>query len=215
MPTDNSRDFIKDGSYMDNIIAYPIGDSLYLNLTNRCTNACTFCVRTTTDSGMGYDLWIDREPTVDEMVADIKLKGIENYKELVLCGYGEPTERFDDMIEVVRQIKEYCPIRVRLNTNGHANLIAGEDVTSRMKGMIDIISISLNAPDGKKYNEICVCQYGEDGFYGMLDFAKKAKEYVPEVVFSVVDVMEEADIEKCRQIAADIGVNFRVRELIK
>ncbi len=198
-----------------NIIAYPIGDSLYLNLTNRCTNACTFCVRTTTDAGMGYDLWIDKEPTVEEMVADIKAKGVENYKELVLCGYGEPTERFDDMIEVVRQIKEYAPVKVRLNTNGHANLIAGEDVTPKMKNMIDIVSISLNAPNAKKYNEICACQYGEDGFYGMLDFAKRAKAYVPEVVLSIVDVMDDGDKDTCRRIADEIGVKLRVRELIK
>ena len=199
---------------MSNIIAYPIGDSLYLNLTNRCTNACTFCVRTTTDGGMGYDLWIDKEPTVEEMVDDIKQKGVEGYKELVLCGYGEPTERYDDMLSVVKQIKEYCPVKVRLNTNGHANLIAGEDVTAKMEGLIDIVSISLNAPDAKRYNEICQCQYGEEGFYAMLDFAKKAKNFVPRVIFSVVDVMDKDDIEKCRQIARDIGVEFRVREFI-
>lgn len=198
-----------------NIIAYPIGDSLYLNLTNRCTNACTFCVRTTTDEGMGYDLWIDKEPTVGEMIEDIKAKHVENYRELVLCGYGEPTERFDDMLEVVRQIKEYAPVKVRLNTNGHANLIAGKDVTYRMEGLIDIVSISLNAPDAKKYNEICVCQYGEDGFYGMLDFAKRAKAYVPEVVLSIVDVMSDADKEQCKRIADEIGVKLRIRELIK
>lgn len=198
-----------------NIIAYPIGDSLYLNLTNRCTNACTFCVRTTTDEGMGYDLWIDKEPTVEEMVEDIKAKKIENYKELVLCGYGEPTERFDDMMEVVARIKNEYNVKVRLNTNGHANLIAQRDVTGKMAGLIDIVSISLNAPDAKKYNEICVCQYGEEGFYAMLDFAKKAKEHVDEVVLSVVDVMDKADIEKCGKIAEDLGVKFRVRELIK
>lgn len=200
---------------MNNIIAYPIGDSLYLNLTNRCTNACTFCVRTTTDDAMGYDLWIDKEPTVDEMVADIKAKGVENYKELVLCGYGEPTERYDDMLDVVKQIKAYCPIKVRLNTNGHANLIAGCDVAHKMEGLIEIVSISLNAPDARRYNEICQCQYGEDGFYGMLEFAKSAKAYVPQVVLSVVDVMEKEDIDKCRAIAENIGVGFRVRELIK
>lgn len=197
-----------------NIIAYPIGDSLYLNLTNRCTNACSFCVRTTTEGGMGYDLWIDREPTVSEMVEDIKEKGVEGYRELVLCGYGEPTERFDDMLEVVRQIKEYCSIKVRLNTNGHADLIAGRSVAHEMEGLIDIVSISLNAPNGRKYNEICHCQYGEEGFYGMLEFAKSARRYVPEVIFSVVDVMDKEDIESCRKIAEDIGVKFRVRELI-
>lgn len=164
---------------------------------------------------MGYDLWIDKEPTVDEMVEDIKAKGVEGYKELVLCGYGEPTERFDDMIEVVRRIKAYTPIKVRLNTNGHANLIAGKDVTAKMEGMIDVISISLNAPNAKKYNEICVCQYGEEGFYGMLEFAKSAKAYVPEVVLSIVDVMSDEDKEQCRRIADEIGVKLRIRELIK
>ncbi len=198
-----------------NIIAYPIGDSLYLNLTNRCTNACTFCVRTTTEEGMGYDLWIDKEPTVEEMVADIKEKKIENYKELVLCGYGEPTERFDDMTEVVKRIKKEYDVKVRLNTNGHANLINNRDVTGEMDGLIDTVSISLNAPDAKKYNELCVCQYGEEGFYAMLDFAKKAKNHVGEVIFSVVDVMDKDDIEKCRKIAENTGVKFRVRELIK
>lgn len=198
-----------------NVIAYPIGDSLYLNLTNRCTNACTFCVRTTTDFGMGYDLWLDKEPTVEEMVNDIKAKGIENYKELVLCGYGEPTERLEDMLCVLREIKAYFPVKVRLNTNGHANLIAGEDVTYKLEGLVDVISISLNAPDAKRYNEICVCQYGEEGFYGMLDFAKKVKSYVSEVVLSVVDVMDKDDIDACRRIAEEAGVKFRVRELIK
>lgn len=164
---------------------------------------------------MGYDLWIDKEPTVDEMVADIKAKGIENYKELVLCGYGEPTERFDDMIETVKRIKAYCPVKVRLNTNGHANLIAGRDVTSQMQGVIDVVSISLNAPDAASYNEICRCRYGEEGFYGMLDFAKKAKAYVPEVILSVVDVMSKEDIDACKAIADDIGVKLRIRELIK
>lgn len=196
------------------IIAYPIGDGLYLNITNRCTNACSFCVRTTTDFSMGYDLWIDREPTIDEVVADIKDKQVNKYKELVFCGYGEPTERFDDMIEIIRRVKEFSDIKIRVNTNGHANLIAGRDVTPELKGMIDTLSISLNAPDAVRYQEICRSVYGEDGFYALIDFAKKAKEYVPNVVLSIVDVMDECDKDKCRKIAEEIGVKLRIRELI-
>ncbi len=200
---------------MASVIAYPIKNGLYINMTNRCTNSCTFCVRTTTDFGMGYDLWLEKEPTVDETVKDIFDKEVEKYDELVFCGYGEPTERFDDMLEVIRRVREKCPIKVRLNTNGHANLIAGRDVTSEMEGLIDIVSISLNAPNAKEYNELCRCQYGEDGFDAMIDFAKKAKRYVPEVVLSIVDVMNEEDTEKCRAIAEEAGVKFRIRELIK
>lgn len=200
---------------MASVIAYPIKNGLYINMTNRCTNSCTFCVRTTTDFGMGYDLWLEKEPTVDETVKDIFDKEVEKYDELVFCGYGEPTERFDDMLEVIRRVREKCPIKVRLNTNGHANLIAGRDVTSKMEGLIDIVSISLNAPNAKEYNELCRCQYGEDGFDAMIDFAKKAKRYVPEVVLSIVDVMNEEDTKKCRAIAEEAGVKFRIRELIK
>lgn len=197
------------------IIAYPIGDSLYVNLTNRCTNACSFCVRTSTDFGMGYDLWIDREPSVEEAVADIREKDVNKYKELVFCGYGEPTERFDDMIEIIRRVKDFSDVKVRINTNGHANLIAGRDITPEMEGLVDTLSISLNAPDAKRYQEICGCIYGEDGFYAMLDFAKRAKEYVPHVILSIVDVMDEDDKDKCRRLAEEIGVKLRIRELIK
>lgn len=200
---------------MGNIIAYPIGRGLYVNLTNKCTNACVFCVRTETDFGMGYDLWLDREPTVEEAVEDIFAKGVEKFDELVFCGYGEPTERFEDMLETIRRVKEKCDIKVRLNTNGHANLIAGRDVTGEMAGLIDVISISLNAPDREKYNEICRSVYGADGFDAMLDFARKAKEYVPEVVLSIVDIMNDEDKEKCREITEKIGVKLRIRELIK
>ena len=200
---------------MNNIIAYPIGDSLYLNLTNRCTNACTFCVRTTTDGGMGYDLWIDKEPTVEEMVDDIKAKGVEGYKELVLCGYGEPTERYDDMLSVVEQIKEYCPVKVRLNTNGHANLIAGKDVTAKMEGLIDIVSISLNAPDENEYFDVCRPVFGENAFSALIDFAVKCKNLGIDVNFSVVDCIGEKKVAKCKRLAKEVGVPLRVRKMIE
>ena len=120
--------------------------------------------------------------------------------------------RYEVLIEVAKYIKENSDIKIRINTNGHANRVAGEDITPRLKGLIDCISISLNAETAEKYNDICVCDFGEEGFYEMLDFAKKASRYVPEVVLSVVDVISTEEIEACRKIAEDCNVTFRVRE---
>ena len=116
------------------------------------------------------------------------------------------------LTEVAKYIKQNSKLKIRLNTNGHANRIAGRDITPELNGLIDCISISLNAENAEKYNEICECDYGEDGFYEMLDFAKKASRYVPEVVLSVVDVIGTEAIEECRKIAEETGVKFRVRE---
>ena len=193
-------------------IAYKYQNSLYVNLTNRCTNKCKFCIRFTPSGVNQIDLWLEHEPSVEEIIAALNEAGFMDYPEVVICGYGEPLLRIDEVLEVARYLKSKKDIKIRVNTNGHANRYAGRDVTPEMKGLIDTISISLNAENAEKYQEICVCDYGEEGFYEMLDFAKKAKEDVPEVVLSVVDVIGEDAIEKCRKIAEDVGVTYRVRE---
>lgn len=193
-------------------IAYKYQNSLYVNLTNRCTNKCKFCIRFTPSGVNNIDLWLEHEPTVEEIIDSLNEAGFEDYKEVVICGYGEPLLRVDAVLEVCRYLKSKKDIKIRVNTNGHANRFAGRDVTPEMKGLIDTISISLNAENAQKYQEICLCDYGEEGFYEMLDFARAAKKYVPEVVLSVVDVIGEDAIEKCRKIAEDIGVSYRVRE---
>lgn len=193
-------------------IAYEYGGKLYINLTNRCTNKCKFCIRFTPSGVDNIDLWLEREPTVDEIYDALIKADYKKYKEIVFCGYGEPFMRFDDVMEVCKKVKADSDVKVRVNTNGHANRIAGRDVTSEMKGLVDVISISLNAKNAKEYNDICVCDYGEDGFGEMLDFAKKASKYVPEVVLSIVDILPKEDIEICRKIAEETGVTFRVRE---
>lgn len=193
-------------------IAYKYQNSLYVNLTNRCTNKCKFCIRFTPSGVDNIDLWLEHEPTVEEIIESLNKANFMDYSEVVICGYGEPLLRIDEVLEVARYLKSKKDIKIRVNTNGHANRYAGRDVTPEMKGLIDTISISLNAENAEKYQEICVCDYGEEGFYEMLDFAKKAKEYVPEVVLSVVDVIGEDAIEKCRKIAEDVGVTYRVRE---
>ncbi len=193
-------------------IAYKYQNSLYLNLTNRCTNKCKFCIRFTPSGVDNIDLWLEHEPTVEEIINALDDAGFENYPEIVICGYGEPLLRIDAVLEVAKYIKSKKDIKIRVNTNGHANRFAGRDVTPEMKGLIDTISISLNAENAEKYQEICLCDYGEEGFYEMLKFASCAKNYVPDVTLSVVDVIGEDAIEKCRKIAEEIGVNYRVRE---
>ena len=193
-------------------IAYKYQGSLYVNLTNRCTNKCKFCIRFTPSGVDNIDLWLEHEPSVQEIIDALESADFTSYDEIVFCGYGEPLLRIYDVLEVCKFIKSKKNIKIRVNTNGHANRFAGEDVTSHMKGLIDTVSISLNAENAQKYNEICVCDYGEEGFYEMLNFARAAKEHVPEVILSIVDVISAEEIEACRKIAEDIGVIFRVRK---
>ena len=199
-------------------ITYEYHNSLYVNITNRCSNACVFCVRTKHDNVNGkYELWLDREPSIEEIKADFEKRDLSKYDEIVFCGYGEPTERFDDLIEIARWIKsKKTDSVIRINTNGQANLINGRDVTPELDGAIDIIGISLNASNAKEYQDICKSRYGEESFEALQDFAKRAKDYVKLVVFSVVDkTIPESDIEICRKIAEDCGVKFRLREYIE
>lgn len=199
-------------------ITYEYFDSLYVNITNRCSNACTFCVRTKHDNVNGKDdLWLEHEPTIDEIKADFNKRDLPGYKEIVFCGYGEPTERFDVLIEIAKWLKANHPgIKIRINTNGHASLINGRDVTPELSGAVDIVSISLNAPNAKEYQEICKSRYGESAFEALQEFAVNAKKYVKSVIFSVVDkTMSEDDIELCRKIAAKCSVDFRVRTYIE
>lgn len=196
-------------------ICYVLENSLYVNLTNRCTNQCTFCVRDK-DCGVGdVNLWLDREPTIEEVLKDLEKFNPAKYKEVVFCGYGEPTLRLDVIISAARFIKENYNSRIRINTNGHANLVYKRDVTEDLKGLIDTLSISLNAKNKKEYNDICKCAYGEAGFDALIDFAKCAVKHIPEVVMSVVDVLPKEDIEECRKIAESAGALLRIRSLIE
>ena len=193
-------------------IAYPHEGKLYINMTNRCTNKCRFCIRFTPSGMDGIDLWLEHEPSVDELRNALSAADYKSYDEIVFCGYGEPMLRWEEVVKTARFIRGGSNAKIRINTNGHANRAAGRDITPELDGLVDIISISLNAKNAKEYDEICLCDYGEDGFYEMLDFAKKAKRYVPRVVLSVVDTIPREDIEECRKIAEELGVEYRVRE---
>ena len=195
-------------------ITYKIENSLYLNITNRCTNHCTFCVRNNLDGVVdGLNLWLEREPTVDEVLEDISKQEISKYKEFVFCGYGEPLMRTSDLIEICKKLKAIYNMPIRINTNGQGNLINGYDITPLLEGLVDTISISLNAKDKQAYQTLCLSDFGETAFEGILDFAAKCKKNIPHVVLSVVDLISEEDIQACKWIAEGIGVDFRVRHL--
>ena len=187
---------------------------LYVNLTNRCTNRCSFCIRNNKDGvGGGTQLWLTHEPSVGEVIDALGRCDIETYKEVVFCGYGEPTIRIDELIEIAKWLKENYKISTRINTNGHGNEFNGKDITPMFDGVIDCVSISLNASNAKAYDKTCKSIYGERAFDIMLDFARKAKEHT-NVVLSVVDVIGEDEVNACRKIADEIGVPLRVREYV-
>ena len=199
-------------------ITYKVGNGLYVNMTNECTNACDFCIRNNGEGAYGSDpLWLEREPTREEVLEDIKRAfSEEEYSELVFCGYGEPTCRLEDMLWVCRGVRaSLSHVTIRLNTNGQADLICGKDTTPMFAGLIDSVSISLNSADAKKYQDVCHSVYGEEAYTAMLTFAHNVAKYVPDVAFSVVrGFLPEEDIATCQSIADDAGVRLRVREYI-
>jgi len=165
--------------------------------------------------GSGDNLWLDREPTVAEVKQDIQKRDLTAYKEFVFCGYGEPMMRADDVIEICKWLKENYDLPIRINTNGQANLIHGRDITPLLAGLVDTISISMNAKDKAAYQAVCHSTFGDEAYEAILDFAVKCKQYVPEVILSVVDCISKEDIEACRQIAKQCGLGFRVRHYLK
>jgi len=189
-------------------IAYPIRNSLYLNITNRCSAACTFCVRYHTDFVKGHNLRLAEEPTVDALLKEIG--DPKRYAEIVFCGYGEPLLRLDVVKAVAEDVKKRGG-RVRIDTNGHANLINKRNVLPELAGLVDAISISLNAQNAVLYNTISQPQFGIESYEAVKVFIGEAKKYIPEVTATVVS-LPEVDVDACRKIAEELGVKFRVRE---
>ena len=199
-------------------IFYELYGALYINITNKCPCSCIFCIRNHTDVIQNSDpLWFEGdEPTIEDIKKDFERFNPENYSEFVFCGYGEPTERMDILIETAKFLKEKTNKKIRLNTNGLSDLILGKKNTAyELKGLIDTVSISLNAPDAKRFAEVTNSVYGEKSFEALLDFAKDAKKCIDNVAFTVVDVISQEEIDKCRKISDELGIELRVREYIK
>ncbi|HCB99848.1 MAG TPA: TIGR04100 family radical SAM protein [Ruminococcaceae bacterium] len=197
-------------------ITYVVESGLYVNLTNRCPNHCTFCIRREGDGAYGSDsLWLEHEPSADEVVDAIFKNDLSQYNELVFCGYGEPLERLDTVKEVIERVKQKAPsLPIRINTNGLADLSMGRPTAKELQGLVDVISISLNAPNATVYQEYCRCEYGEKAFDAILAYAKDCVQYLPAVILSVLDILTPKQIAKCNTIAQSIGARFRVRHYI-
>ena len=196
-------------------IVYRVHDNLYVNMTNRCSSSCVFCLRNTRDR-MDQDkgsLWLSHEPSVEEVKLAFEKEDMSQYREVVFCGFGEPTERFDDLLTIAAFVKERYQKPIRINTNGQGNLINKRDIVPEMKGLVDVISISLNTPNEDRYHELVRSRFGDQAFQAMLDFAKEAKEYVPQVILSTVETTITKEEEKeCQKICDDLGVTYRIRE---
>ena len=194
-------------------ITYPVKNGIYVNMTNRCPCACTFCLRKNGDSIFGSDpLWLDREPTVQEICESIDTWDLKEYDEVVFCGYGEPTERLDDLLKVAKYIKSKSNIKIRINTNGLADLIWGEKTAPKLKGLIDTVSVSLNTTNKEDYLKIVRPKFGIESYDAMLSFTKDCTEFVPNVVMTTVSTtISKEEEEQCRKICETLGVKYRIR----
>jgi TatD family-associated radical SAM protein len=134
------------------------------------------------------------------------------YREVVFCGFGEPTERLEDLLQVARFVKDTYNKPIRVNTNGLSDLIYQKDTAPLFKGLVDTISISLNTPDKERYYELTRSRFGIESFDAMLRFAGNVKKYVPNVVLSTVDTtLTKEEEAKCKSICEGLNVTYRIR----
>jgi len=205
--THNAMRLFKIGEISERgAIAYRIRDSLYLNITNKCTNKCGFCVKFRTSFVKGHNLRLEKEPSAAQVIGAIK--DPKAYSEIVFCGIGEPLMRLDVVKKVAKWIKGQGG-RVRINTNGHGNIINGRNIVPELKDLVDSISVSLDAENEKKYDKICR-PLVKGAFSGVISFIREAVKVIPEVKVTVVKI-PGVDVEKCRAVAKDLGVELRVR----
>lgn len=197
-------------------ITYEVEGALYLNITNKCSNRCDFCIRNNGDSAYGSEpLWLLREPTEKEILDSVFARDLTAYSEIVFCGYGEPTYRLDTLLSVARAIKARFPdMKIRVNTNGHADLISGKPTASLFEGAVDTLSVSLNSPTPEGYDAICHSVYGTAAHAALIKFATEAKRYA-EVIFSVVrESLTDSELLECKRLADEAGVFLKIRDYI-
>ena len=197
-------------------ITYTVGDGLYVNVTNRCSNRCEFCIRNNGDGAYGSDsLWLEREPTADEIAEAVISSNPSLYSEVVFCGYGEPSYRLDAIRMAVQAVKEKYPeTKFRINTNGHSDLIHGRDTAQEYQGVFDSVSVSLNTPSSERYESLCHPVFS-DSYSALISFTERVSRYVPSVALSVVrQTLTEEELAECYSISEHIGVPLKVREYI-
>lgn len=201
--------FNKQKGYKMNNYVYSIGNKLYINLTNRCSNNCDFCIRNGRQGMNDTTLWIDDEPTPEDVIEQLP-PSIDDYEEVVFCGFGEPTYNLETLDEVASYL--HCiDAKTRINTNGQANLIHGRDVSDVIATSCDVINVSLNECTAEKYQKHCKSIFGTKAFDALLEFATLCKQKGGKVVFSVVDSIGEKDIAECQKLADKLHIPLRVR----
>ncbi len=208
--THNANDLFKLGIIEEQAIAYPIRGSLYLNITNRCTNRCGFCTRQYSNFVMGHNLRLDVEPRAQDVIE--AMGDISKYKEIVFCGYGEPTLKLEVIKKVARYVKDRGGI-VRLTTNGQGNLIHSRNIVPELKGLVDKVAVSLNAPDEKTYNRLCRPLCGAGSYARIRDFLDQCEKNGINIVITCLDIIDEDGVSGCRTIAKELGAQFRLRHL--
>lgn len=194
-------------------ILYKVYNNLYVNLTNRCPYACTFCLRKTMDHmGESGRLWLEREPSAAEVIGEFSKFNMDEFDEVVFCGFGEPTEAFDVLLEVARFVKEKYNKPIRINTNGAGNLINNKDIVPEMKGLIDTVSISLNHPKKDEYEALVCSKYKGKSYDAMISFAKECCRELPRVVLTTVETtISKEDEAMCQRICDEMGAVYRIR----
>ena len=212
---------IRKGYKMANILVYELEGKIYINLTNKCTNDCIFCLRKDKDDVKGQELWLDDENSgVNDVIAQYEdilgQKPHNDNSEVIFCGYGEPLLKLDVLKEFAKYIKNNYPnTKIRINTNGHANYIYKRDIVPELKGLIDTISVSLNAESAEEYDELSQPVF-ENAYEEVKKFIKSCSNNGFETIASVVEGYKgrHLNLEKCEKIASDLGAKFRVREWI-
>lgn len=200
---------------MENLkdILYTYKDNVYLNITNKCPCACTFCIRSQKNAiGSADNLWLEHNPDFEEVKNAIDNFDFTGYNEVIFCGYGEPTNAFDLLIKVAQYIRNKMNIKIRVNTNGLGSLINERDISQELCQNVDAVSISLNCSNEEEYNKVVRPKFGIKSYSAMLDFASRCKKYTDDVKLSVVDVIGEEEIAKCQKIADDLDIILRVRK---
>ena len=194
-------------------ILYKVHNNIYVNMTNKCPCACTFCLRQTRESMDGsHSLWLEREPSVQEVEQEFSKWNMDEFHEVVFCGFGEPTQRLEDVLLVADYVKKTFQKKTRINTNGLSDLIHGKNTAPIFQGLMDTVSISLNTPDAQRFYELTRSKFGVQSFQAMLDFAGNVKKYVPTVVMTTVaTTLTKEEEERCRAICSNLGVTYRIR----
>lgn len=189
-----------------------IRHNIYFNLTNKCSCSCTFCLRNTKEMAKSNSLWLDREPTYDEIIDEFEKYDITKFNEIIFCGFGEPTMVLDTLLQVARYLKNRSAnTPIRINTNGLGDLVHEKEIAPLFKELVDTVSISINASNAEEYLRLTRNKFGLESYDAMLKFAANCKSYIPNVVMTVVDCIGQDEIDACQSVCDNIGVNLRVR----